>query len=377
MAIGCLTWQLDHQPVDAVNAAMNQGAFITGLTGTVLRDDERDFLRQTRPFATILFARNIGQPAEVVALCAAIRDALQDEQALIFIDQEGGRVQRLRQPFWSSFVAAKWFGLLYGKRPEWGLEGVRLQSRLIADDLTTLGINAVCAPCLDLSIPGAHDIIGDRALSGDPAVIAALGRASMEAYLASGVLPVAKHIPGHGRSLADSHVTLPRVSLDRDGLAASDFLPFAALADCPFAMTAHIIYEAIDGARTATLSPDVISNIIRGDIGFRGALMSDDLGMKALSGSMDGLAADCREAGIDLVLHCSGNMEEMRAVAAGAGRLTGMAQSRCAAAMARLQPPQAFDRRQAEVRLTELLALVGAADAYVAAATPPGRVAHV
>lgn len=377
MAIARLTWPLDHRPVDAVNAAMDQGAFITGLAGTVLRDDERDFLRRTRPFATILFARNIGQPDEVVALGAAIREAVQDERALIFVDQEGGRVQRLRQPFWSSFVAAKWFGLLYDKRPEWGLEGVTLQSRLIADDLTALGINAVCAPCLDLSIPGAHDVIGDRALSSDPAVIGALGRASMEAYLSAGVLPVAKHIPGHGRSLADSHVALPRVSLAKDVLASSDFLPFAALADCPFAMTAHIIYEAIDGARAATLSPDVIGDVIRGDIGFRGALMSDDLGMKALSGSMAELAANCREAGIDLVLHCSGNLQEMQAVAAGAGRLSGLSQSRCAAAMARLLPRQSFDRLQAEARLAALLALVGGDDAYVVAATPPGRHAHV
>lgn len=353
---------------------MNKGAFITGLAGCELSAQEYLFLRERKPFGAILFARNVRDPQQIVTLCAAIREALQDEQAVIFVDQEGGRVQRLRQPHWAQYAPARPFGRLYRQNPEDGREAVRLQSRLIGDDLRALGFNGVCSPCLDMSVPGAHEVIGDRAYAADPAIIAELGRASMEGTLAAGVLPVIKHIPGHGRSLADSHFELPRVEAGRDVLRQADFRPFKALADAPFAMTAHIVYSAFDDTLPATLSQTMINDVIRGEIGFSGALMSDDLGMKALKGSFADLARACRAVDIDLVLHCSGRLEEMVAVADGVGRLEGVSAERCHAALARLRRPEPLARGAAEIRLAEFLAMVGEEKTYALAQTPASEV---
>lgn len=368
---------LDRLRRGAVNAGMNNSALITGLQGTALTVQERHFLEQTRPIGVILFARNIGAPAEVAALCGQVRAALRDEQALIFIDQEGGRVQRLRPPSWGQFAPARYFGRLYESDRAAGLEAAWVQARLIGDDLLRLGINGVCSPCLDISIPGAHDVIGDRSFSSDPQAVAALGAASHEGTLAAGVLPVIKHIPGHGRSLADSHLELPRVNTEGALLSASDFVPFAALRHSPFAMTAHIVYEAFDSVYPATLSKLVIDEVIRGEIGFSGALMSDDLGMKALKGSFEDLARGCREVGIDVVLHCSGNFEEMEQVARGCGMLTGKAAERVGYALSHRKAPAPFDRAGAEARLTQLLALVGAQDAFKPADARGAGAGHV
>lgn len=356
---------------------MSKGAFITGLSGLVLSHDEQRFLAEKRPFGVILFARNVENPQQVAALCADIRSCLGEDNAPIFIDQEGGRVQRLRQPYWSSYPSAAVLGKLYEHDQQLGVEATRLNSRLIGADLAGLGINAVCAPCVDISVPGAHDVIGDRAFSSHPDSVAVLGRASVAGYLSAGVLPVIKHIPGHGRSLADSHLELPRVTASANELAKSDFLPFHVAHDCPFAMTAHIVYEAIDAVHPATLSRDLIKTIIRTQLGFSGALMSDDLGMKALSGSLTELAKGCRNADIDLILHCNGMMDDMEAVALGAGQLDGEALARCQVALSYLRPAEPLHRGNAQARLVEMLRQVGGEQSFVAAATPPHEAAYV
>jgi beta-N-acetylhexosaminidase len=303
-------------------------AVIFGCAGTELKEDERAFFRDIRPLGFIVFARNIVDPDQVRRLTAQLRESIDDPAAPILIDQEGGRVQRLRPPHWRAALPAERFGQLAARDLAAACRAVKLNHRLIAAELTALGIDVDCAPLIDIRIPGAHDVIGDRAYGGDPDLVATLGRAAADGLLEGGVMPIIKHIPGHGRSMVDSHHDLPRVNAGQEELSAKDFRPFRALKDVPWAMTAHIIYEAFDTALPATLSPKVISQVIRGEIGFDGLLLTDDLSMKALSGSLDGLARRSLAAGCDVILHCNGDMAEMRQVAAGTAPLSPAAKAR-------------------------------------------------
>lgn len=290
-------------------------AIILGCSGQVLTPDEQAFFRDERPWGFIVFARNIGEPSQIRDLVAAMQDCVGRPDVPIFIDQEGGRVQRLRPPLAPDYPPASALGALYRHDRQAGLRGAWLMSRLHAFDLLKYGVNADCLPVLDVPVEGAHDVIGNRAYGFDPDIVSAMGRAAMEGLQAGGVLPVVKHIPGHGRAFADSHHSLPVVDAPLDALRAHDFPPFRALADAPMAMTAHVVYTSIDETRPATTSPKAISEIIRGEIGFDGLLMSDDVSMKALSGDFADRTQAILAAGCDVVLHCNGVMDEMRAVA--------------------------------------------------------------
>ena len=328
---------------------------IYGCAGFRLSAAERNFFRDTRPWGFILFARNISDPEQVKALIGELRETVEDRSAPVLIDQEGGRVARLGPPQWHERPPAARFGALYAQNPEVAWEACYLNARLIAHDLASLGINVDCLPVLDVPVPGAHDIIGDRAFAADPATIIALGKAQIEGLMDGGVLPVMKHIPGHGRAGADSHLALPRVSAKAAELSASDFVTFRSLSQCPIAMTAHVVYESIDPQRPATTSAKVIRDVIRGEIGFDGLLMSDDLSMKALDGPLSVRARLALFAGCDLALHCNGDMEEMRHVAAGVTELRGPAAKRSEHALAHLSEPAPFDPGAAEARLAVLL----------------------
>jgi beta-N-acetylhexosaminidase len=330
---------------------------IYGCAGLTLSAAEQAFFRQTRPWGFILFARNIESPAQVKALVAELRAAVDDASAPILIDQEGGRVARLKPPHWPERPSAARFGKLHETNPEAAREATYLNARLIAHDLASLGITVDCLPVLDVPAPGAHDIIGDRAFAADPATIITLGRAQIEGLMDGGVLPIMKHIPGHGRAGSDSHLALPRVAASLEELSASDFVTFRSLDQCPMAMTAHVVYESIDPQRPATTSPKVIRDVIRGEIGFDGLLMSDDLSMKALDGPLSVRAKAALFAGCDLVLHCNGDMDEMRDVASEVKELKGPARRRSEQALAHLSAPDpgAFDSAAAEARLAALL----------------------
>ena len=328
---------------------------IYGCAGTSLSATEKAFFREARPWGFILFTRNISDSEQVRALVAELREALGDEKTPILIDQEGGRVTRLKPPHWRERPPAARFGELYARDQESGWDACYLNARLIAHDLANLGITVDCLPVLDVPIPGAHDVIGDRAFARDPASIIALGKAQIEGLLDGGVLPVMKHIPGHGRAGSDSHLALPRVSASAEELSASDFVTFRSLSECPIAMTAHVVYESIDPQRPATTSPKVIRDVIRGEIGFNGLLMSDDLSMKALEGPLSVRARLALFAGCDLALHCNGDMDEMKHVAAGVNELMGPALKRSEHALAHLAAPAPFDPEAAEARLAELL----------------------
>ncbi len=289
-------------------AAMGRKAAIIGLAGTHLGAAEAAMLRETPPIGIILFARNIGRPAQLRTLTAAIRDIL-GEDTPILVDQEGGRVARLRAPDWPSFPAAASF-------ENGPAEAAHANAALIGLECRAMGLDVVCAPVLDLRLPEAHGVIGDRAFSADPAEVTRLGREYLRGLQAAGCVPVIKHIPGHGRALADSHLELPRVSASREELAR-DCLPFAALAGLgAWAMTAHILYDAMDAELPATLSAKVIARVIRGAIGFDGFLISDDLAMKALTGRPAALAQASIAAGCDAVLHCTGEIDETAALLA-------------------------------------------------------------
>lgn len=332
-------------------------AVIFGLAGPVLSPDERRFFAATDPLGFILFARNIETPDQVRALVASLREAIGRADAPILIDQEGGRVQRLGAPHWRIAPPAARFGDLFARDPTGAIEAVRLNHRLLAADLSQLGITVDCAPVLDVPVEGAHDVIGDRAFARDPAVVAHLGRAAVAGLLAGGVIPVVKHIPGHGRAFADSHKELPKVDVPQAALAASDFVPFKALAGAPWAMTAHVRYAALDPALPATQSKTVIEGIIRGAIGFGGVLVSDDLGMSALAGNFRERAEACLGAGCDVVLHCGGDRTEMEAVAEGSAPLSEAAARRIAAAeIRRRKSLEPFDAAEARARLDTLLA---------------------
>jgi beta-N-acetylhexosaminidase len=309
-------------------------AFVTGVGGTVLAPSERAFLRDAAPWALILFSRNIETPAQVLRLTASFREAV-GRDAAVLVDQEGGRVQRLGPPHWPLHPPAARYGVIYDADPDAGLRAAMLGAGLVASELAHVGIDVDCLPVADVPVAGAHSVIGDRAYGTTPEKVAALARAAAEGLLAEGVLPVLKHIPGHGRATADSHVGLPVVEADRATLEATDFAAFRPLCDLPLAMTAHVIYAAIDAIAPATTSVTVISEVIRGWLGFRGLLMSDDISMGALAGSIEQRARTAIGAGCDLVLHCNGELAEMGAVAAAVPVLEGAAAARAQAALAR------------------------------------------
>ena len=306
-------------------------AAIFGCAGLALTDEEKRFYAETDPLGFILFARNVESPDQVRALVASLREAV-GRDAPVLIDQEGGRVQRLKPPHWIQRPPMGVFGQLADRDLPLARHAVRLNAHLIAAELKSLGIDVDCLPLLDVPVDGADKIIGDRAFGTDPALVADLGRAVMDGLLDGGVMPIVKHIPGHGRAAVDSHKALPVVGDDRAGLEKSDFAPFRSLRDAPWAMTAHVIYSAYDDRRPATLSPVVISEVIRGFIGCEAVLLSDDLSMHALSGSFKDRAAESLAAGCDVVLHCNGDMDEMLGVAEGLRPLDDAAQRRLAAA---------------------------------------------
>jgi beta-N-acetylhexosaminidase len=339
---------------------MTARAFICGCTGQSLTTDERAFFEEMRPWGLILFARNIGERHQIIDLVEDFRKTTGRHDAPVLIDQEGGRVQRLRPPLSERHPPAASYATLYARHRQQGLEAARIGARLMAQELREVGITVDCLPVLDIPVKDAHHIIGDRAYGETPEPVIELARAVAEGLLDGSVLPVIKHIPGHGRARSDSHEALPIVEASREELELTDFMPFKALNHLPLAMTAHVVYTAIDPLQPATLSPIVINDVIRGYMGYDGLLMSDDLSMKALSGSFETRTRCALDAGCDVVLHCNGDMREMRAIAAVVPTLTGDALRRANAALAQLKEPQSFDVEQARAivreRLTEAVA---------------------
>lgn len=325
---------------------------IFGCETATLSNPERVFFRAADPLGFILFARNCETPDQIRRLVADLRESVGRADAPILIDQEGGRVARLKPPHFPAYPAAAAIAALGGLRAR---EAAWLGARLIADDLGQLGITVDCAPVIDVPVSGADPIIGDRAWGGDPATVAQNGLAVCDGLMAGGVLPVIKHIPGHGRASVDSHRALPVVETPRDVLDSTDFAPFRALAGMPWAMTAHVLYTALDPDRPATLSPRVIA-AIRAEIGFDGVLLSDDLSMAALGGKIETRAWAALKAGCDLVLHCNGILDEMQAIADAIGAMSDAASRRVAAGEARRAAPGWFDRYAAEARFAALLA---------------------
>jgi len=326
-------------------------ACIFGCAGLELTADEAAFFADVKPWGFILFKRNVDSPAQVRRLVDALRETVGRDDAPVLIDQEGGRVQRLGPPHWPVYPPGRAYGDLAGNDPLLRREITRLGARLMAHDLAELGINADCVPVLDVPQAGAHDVIGDRAYGATVEEVALLGRAAAEGLIAGGVLPIIKHIPGHGRATADSHLDLPVVDSPLAELEAVDFEPFRILSDMPMAMTAHVVYSAIDAKRPATTSRKAIKHVIRESIGFQGLLMSDDLSMKALSGDFKDRTRASLAAGCDVVLHCNGDMAEMEPIAAACGKLSGKARRRAEAALGRLaRRPEPIDLAEARAR---------------------------
>ncbi len=334
-------------------------AFIAGCSGPALTPDEAAFFRDADPWGFILFRRNVDTPEQVRALCSSLRAIVGRADAPILIDQEGGRVQRMGPPHWPKYPSGSTYGRLHANDPLVQRELARLGARLIAHDLRSVGITVDCLPVLDVPSPGAHDIIGDRAYGRTPGEVGVLGRAAAEGLLAGGVLPVVKHMPGHGRAGADSHLALPVVEASREELERHDFAPFRMLTDMPLAMTAHVVYTALDPERPATTSRIVMDEIIRGHIGYDGLVMTDDLSMHALSGSFRDRAEAAFDAGCDMALHCNGSMDEMSAVAEAAPILSGDSLRRANAALARIaHDPEPLDPVDARARLDSALAAI-------------------
>jgi beta-N-acetylhexosaminidase len=332
---------------------VNSKAFITGCAGTALTDAEREFFACERPCGLIVFARNVESPAQLRALVADFKEAVGSDDVLTLVDQEGGRVQRMRPPYWRNMPPARCYGQLYETDPNGAKRAAFAGARLIAAQVRDAGLNTNCTPCIDVPQAGAHDIIGDRAFSTDPDVVSALGRAVMEGTLAGGVLPVIKHVPGHGRALADSHKSLPRIEATKEELEAADFRPFQALHDAPLAMTAHVLLPVFDERRPATVSPVIMDQVIRKQMGLTGLVMSDDIGMKALRGPFAERTRAVFEGGCDVVLHCSGNLSEMIEVAGAVPPLQGEAARRFAEARGLLHDPEPFDEAEALALVTE------------------------
>jgi beta-N-acetylhexosaminidase len=336
---------------------MTISAFISGCAAASLTSAETSFFTKSNPWGLILFKRNCESPEQIKALTAQFRGAVGRKDAPVFIDQEGGRVQRLGPPsnHWRQYPAAQAYGKLYDRCATLALRTVRNVGRLMAEDMADIGITASCLPVLDVPQPGAHDVIGSRAYSTHIEQVMILSRLHTVGLMEGGVLPVMKHIPGHGRSMVDSHHDLPVVRAKRSELEEVDFPPFVAFADCPMAMTAHVIYEALDPHNPATLSRKVIRDVIRKLMNFQGLLMTDDLSMKALGGSFTEKANRAFEAGCDVVLHCNGILSEMEEVAAASVPLEGKSLRRAKTALKAKRKPLPYDKRAALKDLEAIL----------------------
>lgn len=333
-------------------------AFISGCKGHSLLSEERSFFEGERPWGFILFGRNIGDEQQISDLVAALRDSIGNPAAPVLIDQEGGRVQRIRPPLVQQYPNGAAIGEIYRRDAEGGLRAAWLMGRLHAFDLMRFGITVDCLPVLDVPVPGSHDVIGNRAYGHDPESVTAIGRAMAEGLKSGGMLPVMKHMPGHGRTFVDSHHNLPVVSEEFEVLAKSDFLPFIAMKDELMAMSAHMVFTAIDPDNPATTSAKVVREIIRGHIGFDGLLMSDDVSMNALAGDMTTRARNIIDAGLDLVLHCHGIMDEMKAVADVVPVLAGEALRRARAAEAAFRKPDDANEQDLRAEFNGLFATV-------------------
>ncbi|QLF70290.1 beta-N-acetylhexosaminidase [Peteryoungia desertarenae] len=331
-------------------------AMILGCLGQRLTNDEKAFYRDEQPWGFIVFSRNLAEPQQIRDLVAEMRDCVGGRNAPVLIDQEGGRVQRIREPIAPRYPSGADIGTLFKLDEEKGLRAAWIMSRLHAFDLRALGINVDCLPVLDVPIPGASNVIGNRAYSGDPAIVARIGQAAADGLKAGGVLPVMKHIPGHGRGMADSHHELPVVTVPREDLEAHDFVPFRALRKELMAMSCHVVYTAIDRDNPATASRIVTDEIIRGSIGFEGLLMSDDISMNALRGTM-AERAQRLSAVLDVVLHCHGHMDEMQAVAAAAPLLSGRTLQRALAVEAAFGDPDDADEAALRAEFSSLMAV--------------------
>jgi beta-N-acetylhexosaminidase len=334
---------------------MSTRAFITGVSGPQLNAAEREFIRAARPWGFILFKRNTETPAQVIKLVKELREALAEPDAPVLVDQEGGRVQRFGPPHWPAYPAGAVFSRLYDIDRKLGLAAAGLSARLIAADLEELGVTVDCLPLADVPVAGADAVIGDRAYGTEPDKVAAIARAVSEALEQGGVLPVLKHIPGHGRATTDTHFRLPEVATSKMELERTDFAAFQPLADLPMAMTAHVVFSALDPAHPATTSATIVHQVIRGVIGFQGLLMSDDVSMNALSGSIAERTRALFSAGCDIALHCNGKLGEMREVARETPVLSGKALERARRALASRKAPQAFDRLRARAELKALV----------------------
>jgi beta-N-acetylhexosaminidase len=331
-------------------------ALIIGVAGESLSKDEDAFLRAARPCGLILFERNCREIDQIRRLVGDVKAAIGSASLLVLIDQEGGRVRRLRPPRWRELPPAAAYGALYAQGCERAAQAARLVARLTAADLRIIHINANCAPVLDLAVPAAHGVIGDRAYGPTPDQVARLGRAVAEGYLAGGIVPIIKHIPGHGRARADSHLELPVVATRWPELSLTDFAPFRALSDLPAAMTAHVVYSDVDPDAPASTSAILHEAVIRGEIGFSGLLLSDDLSMNALTGPIRGRAEAVVRAGSDIALHCNGHLIEMDEAAAGVPALAGAALERFERCLKVSERADAFETVEAEGVLAEVLA---------------------
>ena len=328
---------------------MNFGATILDAEGTRLSPDEKAFFRDVNPFGFILFARNIETPDQIRALCDDFRETV-GREAPITIDQEGGRVQRLRAPIWREWMPPLTHVKQAGDHAE---RAMYLRYRLIAHELRALGIDSNCAPMVDVAVSETHDFLKNRCYGYDPETVSRLGRAVAQGMLDGGVLPVLKHIPGHGRATLDSHYDLPHVSADPALLEITDFTPFRALNDLPMGMTAHLVYDEIDSL-PATVSPKMMG-VIREQMGFDGLIMTDDISMKALKGDLGELSKSAIEAGCDVILHCNGTLDERKQVAEAAGVMGDMAQRRAEAAVAARHEPDSIDIEALEAELDRLM----------------------
>jgi beta-N-acetylhexosaminidase len=333
-------------------------AFICGLAGATISANERAFLREASPWGLIIFKRNVNSPQQLTDLTESFRDII-GWAAPVLVDQEGGRVQRLGPPHWPAYPPGAVYGDLYDRAPEQGLAAARLAGHLIASDLRAVGIDVDCLPLADVPVPGADSVIGDRAYGTEPGKVAAIAGAIAQGLLAGGVLPVLKHLPGHGRATADSHLALPVVDTDRETLEKTDFAAFRPLAGLPLGMTAHVVFSAIDPVAPATTSVKMVRDVIRSGIGFRGLLMSDDVSMAALSGTLTERAKASLEAGCDVVLHCNGKLAEMAEVAAAVPALAGEAEKRAEEALAQRKAPEEFDAEAARKVFTQMVAVDG------------------
>jgi len=342
---------------------MSIKAFITGIAGSTLDATERAFIAAERPWGFILFKRNVQDQAQVSALTSQLRAVVGEPDAPILIDQEGGRVQRLGPPHWPIYPPGATFGRLYDSDPQAGERAGWLSARLMADDLSKIGVTVDCLPLADVPVAGADAVIGNRAYGTEPDKVAAIARAVTEGLKQGGILPVLKHIPGHGRATVDTHFRLPVVDTPQGELEKTDFAAFRLLADLPMAMTAHVVFSAYDAAHPATTSATMIERVIRRLIGFQGLLMSDDVSMNALAGSLAERTRAIFAAGCDMVLHCNGNMDEMQAVARQTPELSGKALERARRAVASRKSPLRFDRGAARAELDALIDRLGASEA--------------